>query len=160
MQENVHNEVSLIIQHTGWIRGNIQRQFLSQYSPSWGSSIMSWWEGEKVGELRLGMETELKKGRDTGWSPLRDPDLDLSLEINRENEVLRNLGKLYFGDFDFDSVEDSVLSCAFADPRMMSSIASTEDTLDRGWEAFLQYECSQGSAGSAVSTSPAFAVTW
>ena len=102
------------------------------------SSSDSVWEGEVWGELRLGMETELKKGRETG-SPVSEPDLDLSLEISREKELLRNFGRLYFGDLDLDSGVASVFFGDLTEPLMMSSKASsTEDTLERWRDSFLQ----------------------
>ena len=73
--------------------------------------------------------------------PDREPVLDLSREISRENEDRRNLGK-YFGDLDLDSsVSALVFSIALLEPRSMSSMTSstsTEETLDKGWAVFLQ----------------------
>ena len=89
---------------------------------------------EGVGELRLGMETELKNGRDEAGSWLLR-DLDLSLEINLENEVLRNFGR-YLGDLDFASLEASEFDLFLADSLRMSSASSTEDTFESPW--FLQ----------------------
>ena len=72
---------------------------------------------------------------ETGSPPDREPVLDLSREIRRENEDLRNLGK-YFGDLDLDSSASAlVFSIGLHDPRIMSSMTSS---LDKGWGVFLQ----------------------
>ena len=76
------------------------------------------------------MDTELKNGRDIG-SCVKELDLFLSLEINFENEVLRNFGR-YFGDFDLGSAETSEFDLFFAASLKMSSTASsTEETFDK-----------------------------
>ena len=86
-------------------------------------------ESEGEGELRLGMEA--------CSPPEREPALDLSLEISLENEDLRNLGK-YLGDLDLDScVSPLVFSITLLEPRIISSMTSS-DTLDKGWDVFLQ----------------------
>ena len=78
---------------------------------------------------------------ETGSPPDREPVLDLSREIRREKEDLRNFGK-YFGDLDLDSSASApVFSIALLEPRIMSSMTSsipTDDTLDKGWGVFLQ----------------------
>ena len=94
---------------------------------------------EAVGELRLGTDTELKKGRESGsWEEDCDLVLSVDLEISLEKEVRRNLGR-YLGDLDLATVSprtQSVLALASVllapQSAMMSSTASsTEDTLLR-----------------------------
>ena len=67
---------------------------------------------------------------ETGSPPDSEPVFDLSREIRRENEDLRNLGK-YFGDLDLDSSASALFfSIALLEPRIMSSMTSSTSTED------------------------------
>ena len=109
-------------------------RLLSDASVSLSESVV--WLRLGVGEARLGMDTEEKKGKESGSCPDREPDFDLdSLDISRENEARRNFGK-YFGDLDLGSADAASLSglrSLLSPSRISSTASSTEDTLDRPW---------------------------